>query len=807
MINSKLWLKLGCLSLAMSATPWLAQAACTSEIKSLSGMQTIGNTLNYKVKVETDGKLAKATFACDVENNGWISNSTIKTGVTLRGGTLTGYIVNEGTISDIVFVGISLQGGTLAGTITNHSKVGGTLKDVRLAPNAKITGGTLQGNIQGDKTAPALLENLKIKAGSKLSGVKLGNKVQKGKNVTIEETGSGDNGGDTTTPGGDTSTPTTALKIGGLFSLSGSLSEFGTTEQNAALLAAKDLTAAGYPVEIVSADDTADATTGATAATNLIMTDKVSALIGAAASSVTIAVAEQVTIPNQVLQISYASTSPAITDLAADNGQDWLFRTSSSDTLQGSALATLAFDTGYKKVSVFYIDDAYGQGLNKVFTENFQNLGGSVVAAVPINAEVAKTYQTELTQAAVDGSEALIAITFPSQAEIYVPEAAKGKFFDKFLFAEALKSETLLKKAGAKVLEGMCGTAAGNPPSRSLDNLNSGYQTEYKKSPVPGAFMSNAYDAVVVIALAAYAAQSAGKEVNSQTIRDYLREVATPPGTAVGTGINGLKQALALLKAGKPVDYAGASGLVDFDSNGDVVGAIEIWCYEKGQIVTKEIQQPEMPDDSAVVGEAAVAFDTTDLNTQETALGNLVADVLLAAAKTSDNATQAVLLNSGSLRAGLELGPVTENKISALAPPFGNMMVIVDVTGLQLLETLEHALTQGNGDYPSAFPLVAGMEVTYCASSKKCNNPLQKKGVVTNIDIGGQMVDLKQTYRLATNDYLTWGGDSFTMLQDACSKGGYCQNTGTPLTDLVKDYFKNNSPVSKAVDGRLTVAE
>ncbi len=802
MINSKLWLKLGCLSLAMSATPWLAQAACTSEIKSLSGMQTIGNTLDYKVKVETNGKLAKATFACDVENNGWISNSTIKAGVTLRGGTLTGYIVNEGTISDIVFVGISLQGGILAGTITNHSKVGGALKDVQLAANAKITGGTLQGNIQGDKTAPALLENLKIKAGSKLSGVILGNKVQKGKNVTIEEASSGD----TTTPTTPT-TPTSALKIGGLFSLSGSLSEYGTTEQNAALLAAKDLTAAGYPVEIMSADDTGDATTGVTMATNLIMTDKVSALIGAAASSVTMAVAEQVTIPNQVLQISYASTSPAITNLAADNGQDWLFRTSSSDTLQGSALATLAFDTGYTKVSVFYIDDAYGQGLNKVFTENFQNLGGSVVAAVPINAEVAKTYQTELTQAAVDGSEALIAITFPTQAEVYIPEAAKGKFFDKFLFAEALKSETLLKKAGAKVLEGMCGTAAGNPPSRSLDNLNSSYQTEYKKSPAPGALTSNAYDAVIVTALAAYAAQVAGKEVNSQTIRDYLREVATPPGTAVGTGIDGLKQALALLKAGTPVDYIGASGSVDFDSNGDVVGAMEIWCYEKGQIVTKEIQQPEMPDDSAVMGEAAVAFEATDLNTQETALGNLVADILLATAQTGDNATQAALLNSGSLKDGLELGPVTENKISALAPPFGNMMVIVDVTGLQLLETLEHALTQGNGDYPSAFPLVAGMEVTYCASSKKCNNPLQKKGIVTNIDIGGQMVDLKQTYRLATNDYLTWGGDAFTILQDACSKGNYCQNTGHLLTDLVKDYFKNNSPVSKAVDGRLKVAE
>ena len=65
-------------------------------------------------------------------------------------------------------------------------------------------------------------------------------------------------------------------------------------------------------------------------ARKLVTTDRVAAIVGSLASGVTIPVAQSVTIPNNIILISPASTSPAITALA-DN--DLVFRTTPSDAL------------------------------------------------------------------------------------------------------------------------------------------------------------------------------------------------------------------------------------------------------------------------------------------------------------------------------------------------------------------------------------------------------------------------------------------------------------------------------------------
>lgn len=186
-MNSKRLLTLGCLSWSLTFTPLFAQAACSDPPYTIDGLQILhGRNMNYRPIITTRGLVSDAIFNCDVENSGWVSNSTINPGVTLHGGVLTGYIQNNGTIADVVFVGARLQGGTLSGKITNNSKVGGTLEDVDLAANAQISGGTLKGTIVGDKSAPALLQNLKIQDKSILSGVILGNNVRLGTGVVIQ---------------------------------------------------------------------------------------------------------------------------------------------------------------------------------------------------------------------------------------------------------------------------------------------------------------------------------------------------------------------------------------------------------------------------------------------------------------------------------------------------------------------------------------------------------------------------------------------------------------------------------------------
>ena len=72
-------------------------------------------------------------------------------------------------------------------------------------------------------------------------------------------------------------------------------------------------------------------------------------------------------------------------------------------------------------------------------------------------------------------------------------------------------------------------------------------------------------------------------ETSGTAIRDNLRAVANPPGKLVY--YDEWEKAVALLQAGKEINYQGAAGLVDFKDSGDVDGSIEIWKIEGCEIV------------------------------------------------------------------------------------------------------------------------------------------------------------------------------------------------------------------------------
>lgn len=381
------------------------------------------------------------------------------------------------------------------------------------------------------------------------------------------------------------------VKIGEIHPFTGALAEFGEPEHRSALLAAKHLAEAGYTIETVFADDETSAIPGVEAARRLVEVEGVHVLIGAAASGVTIPIAESVSIPSQIPQISYASTSPLITLLPADQGQDFLFRTCPSDALQGVVLGKMLYDEGLRQVSVMYVNNPYGQGLNDVFKKTFEDLGGTVLASVPHDEAPAASYTAELRQATEGGPEALVAISYPGHATVYLKEAIEGGFISEFRFVDGTKSEDIIEAVGAEPLEGMCGTAPGAAETDSLATYNADYEAEYGEVP-PLPFMTNTYDAVVVAALAAFEAQIAGEGLTSIAIRDHLRSVAGPPGEKVFAGVEGLTRALELLRQGQDIDYVGAAGEVDFDENGEVVTPIEIWCFIGGEIVTQRLETP-----------------------------------------------------------------------------------------------------------------------------------------------------------------------------------------------------------------------
>jgi ABC-type branched-subunit amino acid transport system substrate-binding protein len=394
-----------------------------------------------------------------------------------------------------------------------------------------------------------------------------------------------------------------AVRVGTLFDYTGALAEFGPPFRNAAELAIKHVNAAAASVgvnsdcRLIHEDSGTTAAVGVDKARKLVGVDRVPAIIGSLASGVTIPVAETVTIPNKVLQISPASTSPLISILPADVGQDFLFRTIASDAFQGVVAARLArglikdergntIGKEYKTAATIYVNNPYGQGLSNVFSDTFQQLGGRVTAQVPHPEEPKATYTAELALALNGNPEVLLAISYPGHATVYLKESRDIFRYTSWQFVDGTQSEEIIKAIGAADLEGKLGTSPGSDPDRAqFKEFSAAYEAEFKAKP-PLPFMDSTYDAVAVIGLSVAKAVAAGlrtEQITGTVLRDNLRPVSNPPGEVVRV-VDDLKRAFQLIAQGRDVDYSGAAGEQDFDKNGDVVTPIGIWTYTGGTI-------------------------------------------------------------------------------------------------------------------------------------------------------------------------------------------------------------------------------
>ncbi len=98
--------------------------------------------------------------------------------------------------------------------------------------------------------------------------------------------------------------------------------------------------------------------------------------------------------------------------------------------------------------------------------------------------------------------------------------------------------------------------------------------------------MREAYDAVIALALAA---ELQGSN-DPATIRAALPRVASPPGTQVLPGAEGVQAGLEAVRRGVDVNYEGGATTLDWNQAGDVTsGFIGIWQYSGGEIVELEV--------------------------------------------------------------------------------------------------------------------------------------------------------------------------------------------------------------------------
>ena len=367
-----------------------------------------------------------------------------------------------------------------------------------------------------------------------------------------------------------------ALKIGLLLDLSSGSAEVYRDRQRAFELAIEHVNEGGgvfgLPVTVAVADATADPEEAVAAARRLVEVEGVHAIVGPNASASALPVTERVIGPAAIPTVSFSATSPELTAVA-DN--DFLFRTALSDVSQGPVLARLARERGFDNVGLLHVDDAWGRGLATAFEAAWEG----PIKTVPVDRSETD-FLVALRESASSGAQALVVIAFETAALAMVREAIAGGIYDHFVFGDGAKRPSLVRSLGGARLGDMYGTGpASAPESAASAAWEVAWVAEYGALPVL-AYVKEAYDATVALALAA---QAAGR-LDGAAIRDRLREVGSPPGTVVNAGPSSVADALRILADGEEIDYEGASGGMDWDQNGDLRrGHIGIWRFTEDE--------------------------------------------------------------------------------------------------------------------------------------------------------------------------------------------------------------------------------
>ena len=178
--------------------------------------------------------------------------------------------------------------------------------------------------------------------------------------------------------GGDT------LKLGILAPLSGPVPTFGVMTRDAALLAIDEWNAKGgvlgKKVQAVVEDSQCTPDPAVNAANKLIDQDKVHYLIGEICSKASIPVSE-IANAKKVIQISTASTNPAVTVTKDGKVKDYIYRACFIDPFQGTVGAKFALTTLKAKTAFIMLDQAndYVKGLAEFFEKAFTAGGGKIV--------------------------------------------------------------------------------------------------------------------------------------------------------------------------------------------------------------------------------------------------------------------------------------------------------------------------------------------------------------------------------------------------------------------------------------------
>jgi branched-chain amino acid transport system substrate-binding protein len=315
--------------------------------------------------------------------------------------------------------------------------------------------------------------------------------------------------------------------IGSISPLTGTNAVQGNDMKNGEQLALEEVNAAGgvlgRPLKILFEDTESRPKGGIDAVHKLVEVNKVPAIVGAYSSGISVPTGEY-TNAQKVVQISVASTSPALRKIGP-----YFFNAIGLDEVIGTELAKFAMeDSGAKRFASITVNNPFGIGI-EIWTKAYvEQQGGEVVTLVRYD-ERKPDYRAEIERLFSKKPDAIFFTAYGTESKLILKQAYEmGLSPPKGWWADYLTmwvNEVIPETAdGIKGLE--CGIGFGK-----YDHYRDAYVKRFGKEPMT-AFGAYGYDAVWLVALAINFANS--------TKSDDIRK-ALPPVSKIYYGATGDK--------------------------------------------------------------------------------------------------------------------------------------------------------------------------------------------------------------------------------------------------------------------------
>jgi len=343
------------------------------------------------------------------------------------------------------------------------------------------------------------------------------------------------------------------IVVGEVGSMTGTEATFGTSSDRGIQLAVTETNSAGgikgRQVQIIALDDEGKPEEAATAATRLIASEHVVALLGEVASTRSLFMAPKAQAA-KVPMVSPSSTNPKVTQVG-----DYIFRACFIDPFQGYVMARFVHDNlKLNKAGILKdVRNDYSVGLAQNFTESFTRLGGQIVATESYSSGDVD-FKAQLTNIKNAHPEVLYVPGYYTDVGLIARQAREAGITAPMAGGDGWDSEKLYEIGGA-ALEGsyFSNHYSVDDPSQRIQDFVARFKKAYGGQS-PDSLAAQAYDAAGML----FDAMKRAADLTGPSIRDALAQTKGYKGVTgditMDSNRNASKPAV-VLKVGKGGKY------------------------------------------------------------------------------------------------------------------------------------------------------------------------------------------------------------------------------------------------------------